>query len=192
MAEVLQQVSWVASSIGILATGCSAYLAYRSLNRQQKIVKADHDRSKRAFAVKLLLKWNNNTLVHRRAIEKAFPGLLDHKHGDYTQLTKKHATEIYNATNNESELFELRFHIIELLNFFEAVAMAYENSVADQEILETSFKGTLNNYYIALHDFLAIVEDCRQYQPWKPYITLVRRWNPNLPPLRPPPDDVCR
>jgi len=188
MVETLQVIAWVAGSLGALVTGCSAFLAYRSLQRQQISFQADHDRSKRALGVNLILQWNASTLSHRRAIEKTFPGLIDRQDGKIVELTKQQAQEIYTAQPG-SDHFELRFHLIELLNFFEAVAVAYQHGVADQVLIDQCFKGTLLNYHGALHNFMKAVEKSRGYNAWAPYENLINNWNANDKTRRPAPDE---
>lgn len=40
-------------------------------------LRANHDWNRRNYAISLLEKWNEKTIVHRRAIENFLPGLLD-------------------------------------------------------------------------------------------------------------------
>ena len=183
MVFTLQEAAWVATSVGAMIAGVSMFLAYRTLQRHHANFTADHDRSKKARAVDLILQWNENTLGHRRAIEAAFLGLLDkNKPGGVVQLSRQEATKIYNSQPNTLD-WELRFHLIELLNFFEAVAVAWESGVADRELIERSFRGVLRNYYDGLHNFIAVVNELRETDPWEPYVTLIRRWEPQLPSL---------
>lgn len=187
---ILQQIAWLAAAFGAMMAGMSTFFAYLTFRRQSASFIADHERSKKASAVDLILQWNQNTLIHRRSIETAFPGLLDRSTSrGVVELTKQQATNIYNS-DPKSPDWELRFNLIELLNFFEAVAVAFESGVADRKLIEDSFRGVLRNYYEALHNFIVVVKESRGLNPWEPYVTLIRRWEPELPELPPPPDKI--
>jgi hypothetical protein len=189
--DILQTASWIAGSLGLLTAGLSAFLSFRVLIRNVVSFRADHDRSRRAEALKLLLIWNDNVLTHRRAIEKQFHGILDNDGGisDKVYLTEEHATKIYLAKLENVDDWELRFHIIELINFLEAISVAYIWGIADRELIEFSFKPTILNYSKALQHFVAVVIACRGHDPWKPYTELLELWKPATARLRRLPDE---
>ena len=86
-------------------------------------LKANHDWNRRNYTAGLVAEWNDETSVHRRAIEKLRPGLIDlDTKGEVTELTKKDASAIYTSKADTPE-WELRFHFIELLNYFEVIAI---------------------------------------------------------------------
>jgi hypothetical protein len=177
--SIIQMISWIAGSAGLLVGGLSAFLAYKVLKRNIVSFRADHDRSRKAEALKLILLWNENALKHRRAIEKRFNNLLDITNDFRTQayLDKGEARKIYLSKPDEED-WELRFHLLELFNFFEAVSVAYLHGVADSELVEASFKSTLLHYNKALRPFVEFVEESRNYDPWKPFTELLGIWEP--------------
>jgi hypothetical protein len=182
--EILQAASWVAGSLGLLFAGLSAFLAYLALRRNIAVFAADHDRSRKAQVLQLLLLWNDNVLKHRRAIEERFPGLLDIKRdfAGKVYLTEDHAREIYLSKPGSPD-WDLRFHLIELVNFLEAIAVAYLWGAADRRILDESFRPTIINYSNALRNFVHAVQTCRGHDPWAPYTRLLKTWEqPALPP----------
>lgn len=184
--KAIMEYSPLINNLGVIVGATSAVLAYKSFNRAVINFRADHDRSRRAEVLKLMLSWNEKTLEHREAIDASFPGLLNRRNGGSTQqITKEIAAKIYHAEQGDPE-FRLRFHILELLNFFEAIAVASRNNIADRGMIETSFRGTLENYNDAFRDFVAYVKECRGYNPWEPFDDLIREWKVPRPPRAPP------
>ncbi|MGF1638419.1 MAG: DUF4760 domain-containing protein [Cyclobacteriaceae bacterium] len=141
-------------------------------------LKANHDWNRRHYATNLIAEWNSKTFSHRKAIETMRPGLVDlDKNGDPVEITKRDATAIYlsNSTQNV-ELCELRFHFIELLNYFESISVAYRSGVGDQQIIEESVRSALIRWNDILVNFIQVVNEHRGYEPWEPYTTLVNYW----------------
>ena len=182
----LEEFAWIAGGAGGLMTGVSAFLAFLTLRRYHRTFAADHDRKKRDLALALVLQWNQNTARHRRAIEKVFPGIVDKRNdGTSSEFTRQRAEEIYKANPEEPD-WELRFHIVELLNYFGAISVAAQQGIADLEIVRSCFKGTLTNYYKALDNFIDVVQESRGYNPWDSYQQMVRDWQPKLAVRRSP------
>jgi hypothetical protein len=124
--------------------------------------------------------WNERTADHRRALEKHMAGLIDRRPGAPVQLTRDRAVAIYESeyggAGGANDLWDVRFHLFELLNYFEVVAIAYRHSTADRLIIDDAFKQTLSRWFDVLNDFITIVEDRRGYCPWQPYVDLVNEW----------------
>lgn len=120
--------------------------------------------------------WNDKTSAHRKAIEKLRPGLIDlDSKGAATELTKADAAAIYTAKPETPE-WELRFHFVEFLNHLEAIASAYRNKVADEQMLEESFRSVLIRVHDILVNFIAIVDQHRGYEACEPYSAVVAYW----------------
>jgi hypothetical protein len=175
---MIQAIAYIFGSIGVLVTGLSALIALFSFRRYRQAFEADHERRMRDFSVQLIFKWNETTLVHRKEIEKAFPRLLDVSQSHPIDLTKQDARDIYHATYaSDPAKFELRFHLFSLLNFLEAVAVAYEESVASKEIIKSTFEDALTRYYKSLENFRAVVKENRDDRDnWEPLTELMRNW----------------
>lgn len=118
-------------------------------------------------------------MEHRQKIEAHYPRLLDVDTKSYlnSEISKQAAVEIYlSRRENEQGLWELRFHLIQLLNYFEMVASAYNNDVADKKMIEDSFKRVMIRYHEVLKNFIDIVIVHRHGNPWQPYSELVNKW----------------
>lgn len=141
-------------------------------------LRANHAWNRRKYALQLLHDWNENTIQHRRFIESSLPGLLDknNKTKKIVELSKNDAYKIYSALPS-SEEWELRFHIIQLFNYFELIATAYFTRVGDKTVIEDSFSLILTNYYDSLSNIIDIFQDNRNYIIWSHYSDAVHEWN---------------
>ena len=164
-------LTWLFPNIIPVITAVGLILTFWTL-------KSNHDWNRRHYATNLIVEWNNKTFSHRKAIEMIRPGLVDlDKKGDAVEITKKDAISIYTSVPNEKEnLWELRFHFIELLNHFEAISVAYRNRVGDQRIIEESVRNALIRWHDILTNFIQVVNDHRGYDAWEPFTTLVNYW----------------
>jgi hypothetical protein len=164
-------LTWLLPNVGPLLTAVGLFFTVWAL-------RANHDWNRRNFSATLVVPWNDKTSARRKAIEFLRLGLVDlDKSGDVVELTKKDATAIYvsKPANGGSE-WELRFHFIELLNYFESIAVAYTNAVGDQSIIEDSVRNPLIGWHDILQNFIQVVAEHRGYQPWEPYTALVAHW----------------
>jgi len=158
-----------AQIFGPIATALGVFVAIWAL-------RANHDWNRRNFTAALIGQWNEKTSIHRQAIEKIKPGLVDlNKKWTPVEITKAEAENIYTAKAGTDEWL-LRFHFIELLNYFETIASAYNNKVADQIMIEESMKGVLVRWHDILVNYIHAVEAHRGYQPWSPFLTVIDEW----------------
>jgi len=162
--------TWVIA-IGAMGTLIGAFLVYRTLV-------SNHDWQRREYAMNILREWNNNTTEHWRVIEGVFPHLrdVDRTGGRITELTKQQAKDIYTCEPSNNKYWELRYHIVEMLNYLEYVGMSYSQNVADQYIIKCSLKEAMIKYHDILKNMIDVVEICEGYTPWEPYIKLVESW----------------
>jgi len=141
-------------------------------------LKANHDWNRRKAALELVSSWSSTTLEHRKAIEKALPGIFDsdNRSQEVVEISMKRATEIYLCTHEAVEDWELRFHIVELLNYFERLSLAYLHKVGDNKILDIAFKSPLIRWHKILNPYINIVLERRGYDAWSPFTDLVNHW----------------
>lgn len=183
MAEFLE---WVFPSSMPIITGVGLLLTYQALRLNYKALKANHDWNRRKAAVEIVARWNDETSVHRKAIEEIRPGLVDLDKSERNrtpEITKADALAIYTATPG-SEDWKLRFHFIELLNFFESICVAYHHGVADKEILIISLHSPLGRWHAILVNFIDVVGTQRGYKPWEPFELVVAQWIASSSPPR--------
>jgi hypothetical protein len=108
-----------------------------------------------------------------------FPNLfdLDKQRQIPVELTKQKAVEIYTATPQNNDYWDVRHHIAELLNFCEFVTTAYTQRVADEQTIDRSLKQSLRRIADTLKNYLEVVQERRGYQPWKPYLEVISTWS---------------
>ena len=153
-----------------------------------KLLRASHDWERRKYVLNMVRDWNLNTGDHARAIEDVFPHIrdVDRTSGHTAELTKEMCKQIYTCAPNNKNYWEVRFHLIELLNYFEFIAIAYFQNVADREIVTSSFKGPMLKWHDILKNFVDVVHTCEGYEPWKPYTDVISEWRSVVPAHRKP------
>jgi hypothetical protein len=166
---MLMSILEVLKDFGPIVTAIGVFVAVWTL-------RANHEWNRRHYTALLVSGWNDKTSVHRRAIEKLRPGLIDlDTKGEITELTKKDASAIYTAKVDTPD-WELRFHFVELLNHFEAIATAYRNRIGDPQMIDESFRSVLTRFHDILFHFTEVVKEHRGYEPWEPYFAVVAYW----------------
>lgn len=139
-------------------------------------VRDQHEWNRRHYAIEMLREWNTETFKHKAALEGAYPKLYE---DPGARLTDEEAHALYFATaKRDSKLWDLRNHAIALLNHFEYVASAYDNSVADPTIIDESHRPTMVRWYHQLEPLVVVVTGAREGKnPWAPlHRVIVDRW----------------
>jgi len=181
MEDLLQ---WFLPNVGPILTALGLLFTVKTL-------KANHDWNRRNYATNLVAEWNNKTFAHRKAIECLKPGLVDlNKQREPIEITKMDASTIYCSKPTDTQDWELRFHFIELLNHFEAIAVAYRNGVGDRIIIEESLGNSLIRWHEILVNFIKTVNEHRGYEAWEPYTNLVNYWERKPFKVRPYTEDL--
>lgn len=180
-------LGFIQQNIGPLVAVISAGIAWFAL-------KANHDWNRRNCALQLGADWNKNTATHRKAIEDIFPSLFDKdsKATDTTEITKALARIIYtskppksdSATVNTPDYWKARFHLVELGNHMECISIAYLNKVADQKMIEHSFKAPMTKWHKIMINFITEIQEQRGYSPWEPWDTVISQWDAKAPPKK--------
>lgn len=167
---MLDTISEFAKLIGIIGTFIGVWIAVRSLRE-------NHEWNRRQYAMNIIVNWNQNTVEHAKAIEEQFPGIryLDRMSGAMNEITLSRAIQILGA-KPESEDFNVRFHIISLLNYFEYVALSASTQVADRDIIINTLSGPIRKWISVLHNFNNAVSQCWGFQPWDGLLKTVEQW----------------
>lgn len=159
--EALNLGLLLVAMIGVVVAAVGAWLAYRTL-------KSSHDWKRRQYTMDLLRRWSDNAIEHAKALETAIPRILEQdQRADGSELTRQRATEIYLA-DAESPDWKLRYHIYELLNYYELVATSYLDGLADDKIIDEAFAQQVLRYHDRLKNFIDVVEERRGQHLWPP------------------------
>lgn len=156
----MQLVAWLQALQVVVTVGGFAFAIWQ--------LRSEYRWRRRQFALQMLSEWNEKTDPHRRGVERGLPGLLNAVRGDApTELTSERAEAIYRARQGDPD-WELRTHIVELLNYGEYVAVSYDKRVADREILAESLCRTVTRWYRQLKPYVLATERHRGFDAWKP------------------------
>jgi hypothetical protein len=165
---------WVADST-LEVTASSLEVAGSSLRDQ-------YEWNRRHYAIEMLREWNTQTAVHKAALECAYSELYS---APGWKMDVTEARALYFAEcklpdgTTPNPKWELRNHVIALLNYFEYVAKACEVEVADAEVIEATHKGTMIRWHDQLHAFIVTVKEARDGKsPWLPFERIVDEWRP--------------
>jgi len=178
---MIETISLVVLAIGSIGTLIGSWYVFKTL-------KADHDWNRRKYAADFLNTWDIRAGAHFRAIEDRFPHLrdIDRTTGKTNEITREIAKQIYTCDPSDKDSWDLRFHIIELLNFLEDVTLAYAHNVADKEMLLSSVRNATIRWHDVLRNFVEIVELCEGNQPWTVFTSVVEDWKRVEAPKRKP------
>ena len=178
---------------GLLVSAGALVCAAYGINEQHKWYR-------RHFAVEMIREWNNHSNTHKAAIENAYPQLFREEGPQQSRprIDKEEARRIYFSIKDDgsgdptktvsangsgdptkivdSKRWDTRNHCIALLNYFEFVASAWENQVADRKMIEDSFKKTILRWHHDLEEFMSVMRATRQYEPWLPLQRVVAKW----------------
>jgi len=139
-------------------------------------------RAQRLFAItEIVAKWNDNTSQLKNIIEAEYNGIYNERFSDL--LSAQKAKTLYEATESTNEaLYKVRQSVVELLNYFEYIALACENAVADEKIVKSFAGAPMMRWNKALAKFIAIYNEDRKSCVWGPYYVLMEKWDePKIP-----------
>jgi hypothetical protein len=131
------------------------------------------------FAVEMINQWDVYSRDHKAAIEAAYPELIKNEQVRRPEglISYEEAHCLYYSTpENDPLRWEIRNHCISLLNYFEFVTAAWEEDIADHAVIEDSFKSPILRWHGNLQQFMYVMQDARQYEPWQPLQRVVNIW----------------
>lgn len=162
-------------SLGAIGTLIGALLVHRTL-------RANHDWARRRYAISMVKQWNENVYPHFRVIENFYPHIrqFDEGEGKYSELTHDTAKNLWKCDPEDSVQWEVKTAIMELLNYFDFIATAYSQNVADSSIIIHSFEKPLTQWHDILTNFIKAAEKGLGFQPWETFLNVVATWkSPN-------------
>lgn len=132
---------------------------------------------RKQYAVNMLAEWNRHTANYRKIIEKFKPGLLDQSGGRKScDLSYKEAEGLYLSTPADQNKWELRYAIVELLNYCEYIAVSETQGIGESGILKDSFCHTVFRWYLELQPYVVVTAQRREKNPWTPLTNAVKQW----------------
>jgi hypothetical protein len=165
--------------VPLLALGISLlglFISFSVWRLAHRVLRADHDWRRRQYALAIVSEWNDKLIPNIRIVETKFPSIRENNNAP---INVEVARELYmtNANKAEYELnFAVRAAIISILNYFEYIALAYTNGVADRKIIDQSLRASMMKWYEKLKDFENGVAIESGVNPWLPLHNLMISW----------------
>lgn len=162
------------TAVGSVSTAVGVFLALLSLRNT-------HEWNRRHYTIDFLGNWNESTRKHFVALEKQFPEFFAVP--DF--ITSPHLMESWCLDKNQAkQLVEvkseheivLRGHLVELLNYFEGIASAYEQHVVDREAIEDSAGTVILDVCVYFQPFIEEMRKINRRDPWPPLSRVVELW----------------
>ena len=162
------------NAVGSVSTAVGIFLALLTLRNT-------HEWNRRQFTIQFLGNWNESTRKHFVALEKQFPEFFAVP--DF--ITKPDLMELWCLDKNEAKKLievkseseiELRGHLVELLNYFEGIASAYEQYVVDREAVVDSAGTVILDFCVYFQPFIEEMRKINRRDPWPPLSRVVELW----------------
>jgi hypothetical protein len=168
------------TAIGSVATAIGVFLAIMTL-------RSEHEWNRRHYTVEFLDSWNESARKHLRILEENFPDffavpdfIANPDLMDSWRLHQNQAKQLVKV-KSEGEGFDkskvdIRGHLIELLNYFEGIASAYEQHVVDRAAIEDSVGTVILDVCVYFQPFIEEMRKINRRDPWPPLSRVVELW----------------
>jgi hypothetical protein len=175
-----------ATIIGTNFTAISIYLAFIS-------IRETHEWNRRNLTLQLMGNWNQQTRSHLDVIISEFPNFSirpksassdewatnpEWVHPQWSIDEGRANLIVSSLSNPRGELKDKEIYrsLISLLNYFESLASAYENSVVDRTVIEQSFAPMIIDISRYFRPFIKLKRDQAGREPWPPLAKAVDSW----------------
>ncbi|HXR25398.1 MAG TPA: hypothetical protein VN742_08565 [Candidatus Binataceae bacterium] len=168
----------VAAAVGAVLTAVGLVLGVVTLRHT-------HDWNRRHYTIEFISGWNEHARDHLAALEQAFPEfravpdfIQDPAAQSKWLLQTEWAERLIKSNENPDapKDLELRRHLIALLNYFEAVATAYEQYVVDRPAVEDSFAPIITDVVTYFQPFINLLRARTKRDPWPPLSRVALVW----------------
>jgi hypothetical protein len=175
----IKLVLQVCQTLGIILVALSIYVSWRSFQEQQRSFHDQHEWNRRQFTSELLGRFNAELKDHRAPIMQAFPGLFNQDSSE--PPSRDECRKILKAKKGQFSIkgvdaFELRNHIVSVLNYFEDLTLAWESQTGDQATIKDSVSITILRWHDFFHNFILEVNDELGGDAWPPLNRVVGTW----------------
>lgn len=168
------------TAVGSVSTAVGVFLALLTIRNA-------HEWNRRHYTIEVLENWNECARKHLIVLEKQFPDffavpdfiinpdLMGSWCIDENQAKQLLAVKSERQEPDHTEL-DIRGHIIELLNYFEGIASAYEQHVVDREAIEDSVGTIILDVCVYFQPFIEEMRKINRRDPWPPLSRVVELW----------------
>ena len=171
--QAVTAVSSVSTAVGVL-------LALLTLRHT-------HEWNRRHYTVEFLDDWNESARRHLTVLEKQFPeffavpdfikdpNLMNSWRLDQDRAKQLVEVKLELQGSDPNEL-GVRGHLLELLNYFEGIATAYEQHVVDRAAIEESVGTIILDVCVYFQPFIEEMRKVNRRDPWPPLSRVVELW----------------
>jgi hypothetical protein len=168
------------TAVGSVSTAVGVFLALLTL-------RATHEWNRRHYTIEFLGDWNERARKHLVVIEKQFPEFFavpdfikNPDLMDSWRLDPNRAKQLVKVKSEHHEPDhtqpDIRGHLIELLNYFEGIASAYEQHVVDRAAIEDSVGTVILDVCVYFQPFIEEMRKINRRDPWPPLSRVVELW----------------
>jgi hypothetical protein len=160
--------------VGSVSTAVGIFLAILTLRDTQEW-------NRRQYTVDFLKNWNECTREHFVELEKQFPDFLAVpdfiKKPDLVEswCIDKEKAKLIAEVKSESDR-KLRVHLVELFNYFEMIASAYEQHVVDRDAVQDSAGTVILDFCVYFQPFINEMRKSNRRDPWPPLSRVIDLW----------------
>ena len=179
--DIITSVSSVIAAGGIVFAAWNVHLTKRQSEVAVKSLSDEHEWRRRHYTSELLINWNLTARVHLAYLNDLYPGFQtvpdfiekeDVK--DQWRISEKEAQEIFDGESEKHK--NTRDHLVALFNYLEGIAVAWEKSVVDQELIRDSCAVVIIDTFTYFEPFvLYMTSKCRR-EPWPPLNRVIDYW----------------
>jgi hypothetical protein len=159
-------------NIGWIFTAGSVFVAAWSLMKNQQW-------NRKHYSCKLGDIWNSQALKHREVIDNKYKCFQSNLLKLESPINIEEALKIHLSIESTDEYWNIKYHIIHLLNFLEDIAIAYSLKVADKKVIKLSYKTSMIRWYEILKVYICIFRFITNSEAWMPFTDLIYRWDKN-------------
>ena len=167
-----------------IATALAVLMAYHSMRE-------GHEWNRRHETVRLMVEWDQRARIHLDALEQRypqifdFPAITDEKWNDpnyydddwcIPEADVEKLKSAGSSADADVDWSALRSHLISLLNFFESLAIACEQSTVKPDVVRDSLGPLVIVVVRFAKPFMKELGERQKRDPWPPLSRIVRRW----------------
>lgn len=175
-------VTVLLSILGLVISLLVYYNSQKQYKLSQKSFSDDHHYNRCLCALNLIEGWDKETLKSRTCLmnqwKERFKSPVPIAYDEIKRYKDEQIALALEKNINPDELITVTEHIQIILNYFENLALAIDNNIADDEVLQEAFLNTFERWYHLLSEYKNVITKYRTFDPWAPLDKLHERWFP--------------
>jgi hypothetical protein len=142
-------------------------------------LRLNRDWKRREYVMKLIEEWNARTIIHRQVVEKAIPTIWSGHHPNQAvvEFSEDFAKRVFFSKPSDQADWELKFHLNELLNYFELICSSWKYGIANKRIVKEMFQPVLVRWHWRiLSRYICEIQREDHRDPWPIYSAVMNEW----------------